>query len=76
MTITCLILLISKRAMAIALLFLTITRRVTVIAGLLWRKTRPGGLITIYAATPAERVVFVAVLNACITKREACITFL
>jgi len=62
--------------MAIALLFLVITRRVTAIAGLLWRKTRPAGLIAIYAAAPAERVVFVAVLNACITKRKACIAWL
>ncbi len=60
--------------MAIAGLLLAIYKRVMTIADLLRSKTRRGEPITSYVATPAVNDVFVAVLNARITKREACIT--
>jgi hypothetical protein len=71
MVITCLVSLISKRAMALALLVLAITKRVTGVAALLQGKTTQVGPITNVAAAPAVKEMPVAVLNACITKREA-----
>ena len=71
MVITCFVWLISIKAMALAVLVLAIVKRVTGFARLLQGKTMQEGLITNVAAAPAVKGVFVAVLNAGITTREA-----